>query len=358
MRKNSLLLLLLASLTLAACGPGQPFGPTLTPTPTETSTPTATFTPEPTDTPLPPPTETPALPAMPPTPAVQAMIPIQGEPLLIEQFQDNGRGWTGLYPGSDVEVQIGNLFINGSQTGQAAGAYCSGICGPYQVSYYYQAQLVEETSSDAGFGLIFGLDPEQDTYYAFMIRPYTGDFSLLKRANQSWTTLLNWTAASAIQPFPQPNTLGVSFLSGNINLYVNGTLVGTYADKTPYISGRIGFYVEKDNVGVLASNVAVFFQEPPPATSTPLPRPTIAVTPTDTPQGACPPTLPNGTWALVIFKQSSGRERIEIDGAREILLHGQNAFYLKLNQMHTIVIKGKTYYYKYDKCQIIYLKIN
>jgi hypothetical protein len=356
MRRMSSLLLLILGLALAACGPGRPFGPTLTPTPTETLTPTVTFTPEPTNTPLPPPTDTPELPALPPTPAVQAMFPIQGEPLLIEQFSDNGRGWSGLYPGSDVAVQTGNLHIIGSQAGQAAGAYCSGVCGPYQMSYYYQAQLVEETSSDSGFGLIFGLDAEQDNYYAFMIRPYTGDFSLLKRANRSWTTLLNWTDAAAIQPFPQPNTLGVSFLSGNINLYVNGTLVGNYADKTPYVSGRIGFYVEKDSVGLLASNAAVFYQEPPPATSTPLPRPTSAITPTYTPEGACPATVPNGTWVLIIFKQSSGRERIEIDGARQVLVQGPNDFYLKLNQTHTVNIGGETYYYKYDKCQIVYLK--
>ena len=52
MRKKSSLLLLLVSLSLAACGPGQPFGPTLTPTPTETFTPTATFTHSSTPTPF------------------------------------------------------------------------------------------------------------------------------------------------------------------------------------------------------------------------------------------------------------------------------------------------------------------
>jgi len=51
-------LFLLSSLLLAACGPGQVFGPTLTPTPTLTLTPT--YTPTPTFTPIPTLTLTPA----------------------------------------------------------------------------------------------------------------------------------------------------------------------------------------------------------------------------------------------------------------------------------------------------------
>jgi hypothetical protein len=42
---------ILATLLLTSCGPGQLFGPTLTPTPTVTSTPTITLTPTPTSTP-------------------------------------------------------------------------------------------------------------------------------------------------------------------------------------------------------------------------------------------------------------------------------------------------------------------
>lgn len=50
-RANSLALLIVICLTTVACGPGQIFGPTVTPTPTDTPTPTATLTPTPTITP-------------------------------------------------------------------------------------------------------------------------------------------------------------------------------------------------------------------------------------------------------------------------------------------------------------------
>ncbi|MBN1148054.1 MAG: hypothetical protein JXA78_12420 [Anaerolineales bacterium] len=368
MYRKSLFLLIVMSLLVSACGSNLPFGlgASETPTPTETVEPTATFTLAPTETATQPaqptaqqPDVTAALPALPATPTlgVLPMIPMQGEPLLTEQFADNLRAWAGLYPGSDILVQNGSLYLKGSQPGLAAAAYCSGICGPFQVSYFFQAQLVEEAASDQGFGLVFGLDPAQDSYYNFMIRPYNGDFSLLKRVNRTWTTLLTWTAAAAIQAFPQPNTLGVSFQSGTIDLFANGTKIGTFVDPNPYNTGRIGFYIDKDNIGLFARSVAVFFQEPPAATATSLPRPTLAVTPSKTPEGACPATVPANTWVLVILNATSGRERIIINGERKTLQVGQNVFYLKLNQNHVIEIRKQVYYYKYSKCQIVYLKL-
>lgn len=78
------LFLTLASL-LSGCGPGQLFGPTLTPTPTITSTPTTTPTPTATATFTPLPTATPTATPLPPTPT-----------------ESN----TSKYPGSSFETAI------------------------------------------------------------------------------------------------------------------------------------------------------------------------------------------------------------------------------------------------------------
>jgi hypothetical protein len=51
MSRKVTLILILLSFLLSACGPGQLFGPTITPTATSTPTPTATLTPTPTSTP-------------------------------------------------------------------------------------------------------------------------------------------------------------------------------------------------------------------------------------------------------------------------------------------------------------------
>jgi len=64
-QRITVVLVLLTSLVFSGCGPGQLFGPTITPTPTQTLTPTPTPTPTPTATPPPTATQTPTLTATP-----------------------------------------------------------------------------------------------------------------------------------------------------------------------------------------------------------------------------------------------------------------------------------------------------
>lgn len=363
MRRTAFLFVcVVASLALSACGPGQLFGPTLTPTPTITFTPTSTFTPLPTETatltPLPPPAAAPTQPAVPPV-----VAPVSGNLLLYESFVDNARGWTGLYPGAEVLIQNNKLKLTSTQAGQPAVVYCSGVCGPYQLNYYYQAELVEEASSTIGFGLVFGMDPQNNAFYAYLIRPSSGEFSLLKLMNGVWTPLLDWTASTTINLFPQPNILGAGFQDGNIDLYINNIKIASYADGDPFNSGRIGFYVDQEGMSLLASNVAVFFQEmpsPTPAslfTPTATLRPTLAHTATYTPEGACPPSVPKGTWALVITNSSFKKKTIYVNGAKTLLQPGPNAIYLKLKQTHSLEIDGKTSYVKQEICKIVYMKV-
>jgi hypothetical protein len=58
-QRIALLLVLITSLVISGCGPGQLFGPTITPTPTQTLSPTSTQTPTQTMTPTPTQTMTP-----------------------------------------------------------------------------------------------------------------------------------------------------------------------------------------------------------------------------------------------------------------------------------------------------------
>lgn len=79
MLRNCLLSIVLASLLISGCGPGQLFGPTVTPSPTSTSTPTITptFTSTPTLTPSPTPTPT-LTPSLTPIPGIGAPIIVNG----------------------------------------------------------------------------------------------------------------------------------------------------------------------------------------------------------------------------------------------------------------------------------------
>jgi len=345
------------SMILSACGPGQFLGPTLTPTPTITPMPTDTPTPAATDTPPPTATEKPALPTQP----ANIAAPVGGTPILIEYFNDNSREWKGLYPSSEVIIQDNRIYLKGTVAEKPAVAYCAGVCGPYQLSYYYQAELIEEQpTANLGIGLVFGLDPEKDTYYAYKIRPSTSEYSLLKLVKGSWTTLITWTAVTNIFSSPQTNIIGVDFQNGTMDLYINGEKIATFIDNDPYNAGRIGFIADKEGVGLIGGNVLVIAQGVAPLpgiTATITSLPTRAISPTATELGACPAGVPKNQWVFVVFKQDPGKGTILINGDKHIISQGNNAFYLKTKTNYTMKYGGENAYYNVKKCEIVFVKV-
>ena len=127
-------------------------------------------------------------------------------------------------------------------------AYCAGDCGPFKDSYYYEAELVDERASEFGYGLIFAINDQRNAYYAYKVRPGTGDYGLFKLVNGSWTPLIDWTKTTALLPPPQTNILGASLQEKNISLFLNGARLNSFLDENPYNEGRIGFMVDQDGV--------------------------------------------------------------------------------------------------------------
>ena len=344
-----------------------------TPTPSETLPPTFTFTPAPTDTEAPTlaPSETP-LPTSLPMPPAEVMALAQGSPALSEAFADNSNNWQGINQTSEVIIQEEQLQLRSDDPGKAAVGFCQGEkCGPYQDYYYVQAELVEDRVSTLSLGLIFGLNQQKSGFYNFAIRPSAAEISLQKVANGQWTTVIDWTPAPSAKFYPFVNVLGVSYLQGNIQLFLNGALVGSYKDPQPYAGGRIGFAVESDGVRLLASNVLVLnlspvTPTPPSAPGAGTPQPPVYASPTaagratftPTPQGACPAYVPAGNFVLVVFKSGPGKGEITINGSKVKLDQGNNVFYLPLGKVHVVVIKNKTYELYYEKCIIRNLKLN
>lgn len=344
-----------------------------TPLPSNTLPPTLTFTVAPTDTEAPTlaPSDTPS-PTPLPMPPAEVMALAQGSPALNEAFADNSNSWQGINQTSEVIIQEGQLQLRSDNPGKPAVAFCQGEkCGPYQDYYYLQAELVEDRVSTLSLGLIFGLNQPKSGFYNFAIRPSSGEIGLQKMSNGQWTTLIDWTPAPTAKFYPFVNTLGVSYLQGNIQLFVNGALVGSYKDPQPYTGGRIGFAVESDGVRLLASNVLVLSLSPvtptppsapgegtpqPPTYSSPTPAARYTFTPTA--QGACPAHVPAGNFVLVVFKSGPGKGEITINGAKYKVEQGNNVFYLPLSKTHVVVIKGKTYELYYEKCTIRNLKLN
>lgn len=99
-------------------------------------------------------------------------------------------------------------------------------------------------SSNAGtYGLVFGTYWSGGTYegYQFIVNPTDRTYTLQKRSmGGSWTALIDWTDSAAIQPGTASNHLRVDRIGDAIQLYVNGTLVATFADGSFTGPGRGG----------------------------------------------------------------------------------------------------------------------
>jgi len=127
--KKMLIALSLLSFMISACGPGQIFGPTLTPTPTVTLTPTSTSTPTlpPTTTPTPLPTSTPT--------------PVPGLGVKTSEVLDT---FSGLFEFSDISDSEGNP----AQIGTADGGFSTItlVGDPYLTKAELKISLSQENS--------------------------------------------------------------------------------------------------------------------------------------------------------------------------------------------------------------------
>jgi hypothetical protein len=342
-----------------------------TPTATNTLPPTATATLFPTPTETQPPADTPtATPARQPAPEIMAQA--EQPPLLDETFADNSRAWTGLGDNSEVLIQESRLILRSDQPGQPGAAYCAGDCGPYKDGYYYEAELLDERGSEFGYGLIFAINDQRTSYYAYKVRPATGDYSLFKLVNGAWTPLIDWTKTPTLLTPPLTNILGASLQDKNIVLFLNGVRLAAYEDQNPFNEGRIGFMVDQDGVRLFAGNVKVYQlrkttptpvgQAAPPGqpTFTPgFPTASAKFTPTPTAAGSCPKDTPANTWILVVTKTDPNQSKSEIiiNGVTTTIDQLNTVFYLSLNTEYTIQAGNKTHEYFVPVCKIVYLKV-
>jgi hypothetical protein len=308
-------------------------------------------------------------------PAMEIMTQIQGPPLLDEKFLDNSKSWTGLGQNSEFLIQENELQLHSTDPEKPGIIYCSGQCGPYDDNYYYQVELVEDRASSFGIGLAFALDPQNSTLFNFVLKPSSMAFSLTRLKNGVWENLIDWTPSKEILPFPQPNILGVSIQKEMVQLYINGTRDGNFTQNGLSGYGRIGMFVERDGVRLIAKQALVYQLTPfsaaaatsliptsDAAATSLIPAsasPTLLVKYTSTPTvvGTCPREVPKGTWALVVTKISQSKGSIKINGVENKVEMGGNVFYLQLNTSYVINVGGKSYEYKVLTCKIVYLKM-
>ena len=79
--------------------------------------------------------------------------------------------------------------------------------------------------------------------------------SLWQSAWTGWESLISSKTSPIINSFPVTNTLGVYFDRGEMQLFVNNTLVNSYKDKDPFECRKSGFIVNDGKVDMTADNV-------------------------------------------------------------------------------------------------------
>jgi hypothetical protein len=73
--------------------------------------------------------------------------------------------------------------------------------------------------------------------------------------------------------------------------------------------------------------------------------------------GSCPPSVPSGTFALLITKTDPGKKDIAINGSPAVIEFGINPFYLPLGQNNIVEFGGRVKEYYFEECKIVYEKV-
>ncbi len=242
---------------------------TVTPTPTKTFTPTITLTPTITQTP----TVT-STPTITPTPHAFVAAP-KGVTVVADRLTSNIYQWSTYYTDSAMQIKGGKLTIRSKLEGYVGLVTCNG-CRTDGNLFYFQAELVTNEESDAGQGVAFcamkPVSKQSSSYYVFEIHPTSQTYVLYKMIANEWTTLIADKPSTLINAYPLPNTLGIYYDQGKVDLYLNDQLVDSFTDEEPLSNCQLtGVFIDQWNIDLLADNVFAYKLK---ATPTPKPTPT------------------------------------------------------------------------------------
>jgi len=194
-----------------------------------------------------------------PTPHILVHAPVDQNSTSYEDFSSNQRDWGLYFQFGKLEITNGKLILQSNiPNGLVVGT--SDQLSPVSKNYYIQADFSTDTEKASSFGLIFGLNKNLITFYAFELWPSTGGFQFLKYNSGKWTQLIPYTITE-INPYPQANILSVNFDNGHIELYINGKLASEYSDIDFYQSKGIGIFTENMGYRVFVDDLFVYSEK-------------------------------------------------------------------------------------------------
>ena len=169
------------------------------------------------------------------------------------QFNGDASGWYRLTATAPWSISSNAYYY----TEGAAGEFASTYYGSYSDSstmygnFDYQARLWRAGSDTASTGLLFRGNPypsgsgyRWDHGYGFYY-DRNGTFAIFRYTDGSATTLLTWTASSAINQGSSWNTLRVYASGTTVYFYINGTYVAILTNAS-YTNGKAGVTMYRD----------------------------------------------------------------------------------------------------------------
>jgi hypothetical protein len=170
--------------------------------------------------------------------------PNTGTLVLNDPLVDNSHGmqWDQGTNSNDATCQFTGNGLNVTQPKQGYFHGCIAHAADF-TNFAYEVQMTMISGDYAG--IIFCADTTRGTYYFFFIKP-NGDYELRTLSGSQFLSTLKRGTSSAIHTgLNATNLIAAVVQNGNINLYVNRTLVDSASDSN-YTHGAIGVFTGND----------------------------------------------------------------------------------------------------------------
>jgi len=213
--------------------------------------PTATFTLTPTPTLTPTSTPSPS-----PTPYVY-LTPPAGILIFEETFDSNSKAWDAYYKTNVVRVANGKLILRSNEKGQEGMALCPD-CENTTDEFYFQAELLPEKPIAIRYGISFCASENENEFYVLAVDEVFSLYTLYKHSPTDQQTLIRGERTEYIRKYPSPNTIGVKYTGGTMDLYLNNYKLNSFTDNNPLLCKWSGVFVENGIFNLIVDNVFAY----------------------------------------------------------------------------------------------------
>jgi hypothetical protein len=210
-----------------------------------------------------------------------------------DDFSNPSSGWDDAFDRYTVKQYGNNRYYIEITT---SNLVAWGLANRDVADFRLEVETTQESGpNNNGYGVLFRF-MDRDNYYRFDISG-EGYFLLSKYHQGEWTTLVPWTASSALNVGQATNNLMVEAIGDRIRLFANGTEIGQATDNA-LAHGNFGFFANTftdPNLIVSFDNIKLWVPRGeevaliPTATPVHTPKPaTVAATMAPTETGPLP----------------------------------------------------------------------